>query len=230
MEEINLKELFDYIKERIIMIIIMVLAVLIVGSVYSIFVKVPMYKSTTSIVLVSDDGTAGTQTTYTQSDVQLNKSLVSTYKEIVTSRQIIEKVISNLSIDYTYEELLKTITVSNNSDTEIIKIEVRNDDKALAADIANEIRIVFADSIKDIYSLQNVHTVDTAQEAKKPYNINLVKDLCIYLLIGIVLACGTVFVIYYFDTTIKSADEIEKKLGLPVIGIIPKVKRKESSK
>ena len=67
MEEINLKELFDYIKERLLMIIIMVLAVLVIGSVYSVFVKTPMYRSKTSIVLVSDDGQAGTQSTISQS-------------------------------------------------------------------------------------------------------------------------------------------------------------------
>jgi capsular polysaccharide biosynthesis protein len=230
MEEINLKELFDYIKERLLMIIIMVLAVLVIGSVYSVFVKTPMYRSKTSIVLVSDDGQAGTQSTISQSDVQLNKGLVPTYKEIVTSRKIVEKVITNLSIDYTYEELVKMVTVSNNTNTEIIEITVKNADKALAADIANEIRIVFGDEIKNIYQLQNVKTVDKATEAEKPYNINIFKDLVIYLLIGIVVSFGTIFVIYYFDTTIKSADEIEKKLGLPVVGIIPKVKRKESSR
>jgi len=230
MEEINLKELFDYIKERLLMIIIMVLAVLVIGSVYSVFIKTPMYKSKTSIVLVSDDGQAGTQATLTQSDVQLNKGLVPTYKEIVTSRKIIEKVISNLSIDYSYESLVKMVTVSNNTNTEIIEITVKNSDKALAADIANEIRIVFGDEIKNIYQLQNVKTVDKATEADKPYNINIFKDLVIYCLIGVVLSFGTIFVIYYFDTTIKSAEEIEKKLGLPVVGIIPKVKRKESSK
>ena len=230
MEEINLKELFDYIKERLLMIIIMVLAVLVIGSVYSVFVKTPMYRSKTSIVLVSDDGQAGTQSTISQSDVQLNKGLVPTYKEIVTSRKIIEKVITNLSIDYTYEELVKMVTVSNNTNTEIIEITVKNADKALAADIANEIRIVFGDEIKNIYQLQNVKTVDKATEAEKPYNINIFKDLVIYFLIGIVVSFGTIFVIYYFDTTIKSADEIEKKLGLPVVGIIPKVKRKDSSK
>ena len=155
---------------------------------------------------------------------------VPTYKEIVTSRKIIEKVITNLSIDYTYEELVKMVTVSNNTNTEIIEITVKNADKALAADIANEIRIVFGDEIKNIYQLQNVKTVDKATEAEKPYNINIFKDLVIYLLIGIVVSFGTIFVIYYFDTTIKSADEIEKKLGLPVVGIIPKVKRKDSSK
>ena len=66
-----------------------------------------------------------------------------------------------------------------------------------------------------------------AEEAESPYNINIFKDLLIYLLVGIVISFGIIFVIFYFDTTIKSVEEIENKLGLPVFGIVPKVKRKE---
>ena len=66
-----------------------------------------------------------------------------------------------------------------------------------------------------------------AEEAEEPYNINIVKDMVIYLFVGIVLAFGVVFVIYYFDTTIKSSDEVENRFDLPVIGVVPKVKRKE---
>lgn len=226
MEEINLKELFDYFKERIAIIGIIVLSVLLIGCIYSIFIRVPLYQSYTSIVLVSDDGTS-TQTT-SQSDVNLNKSLVSTYSSIVTSRRIIDKVIENLSLDYSYEELTKNITVSNEDDTEIIKIVVVDKDRTLAANIANEIVKVFGEEIKNIYKLQNVSTVDSAKEATEPSNVNVVKDIAIYLLIGIVLACGSIFIIYYFDTTIKSAEEIENKLGLPVFGIVPKVKHRES--
>ena len=226
MEEINLKELFDYLKERILIILIIILAVLVVGCIYSIFIKVPMYQSETTVVLVSDDGTSGGGTT-TQSDVNLNQSLVSTYSEIVKSRRIADKVIKNLSLNYTIDELLNNISVSNTAETEIITIIVKDQDKPLAADIANEVVKVFGEEIKDIYKLQNVSVIDVAEEAEEPYNINMLKDLVIYLLVGIVLACGTIFVIYYFDTTIKSAEEIENKLGLPVFGIVPKVKFKE---
>ena len=226
MEEINLKELFDYIKERILVVIIIILAVLVAGCIYSIFLKKPMYQSETTVVLVSDNGTLGGGTT-TQSDDNLNQRLVSTYSEIVKSRRIADKVIKDLSLDYTIDELLNNITVSNTSDTEIIKIVVKDQDKALAADIANEIVKVFGEEIKDIYRLQNVSVIDVAEEAEEPYNINMVKDLVIYLLVGIVLSCGAVFVVYYFDTTIKSAEEVEKKLGLPVFGIVPRVKYKE---
>lgn len=226
MEEINLKELFDYLKERILVITIIILAVLVVGCVYSIFLKTPLYQSETTVVLVSDDGTSGGGT-YTQSDVNFNKSLVPTYSSIVKSKRIADKVIKNLSLDYTVDELLKNIKVSNTTDTEIITIEITDQDKALAADIANEVVKVFGEEIKNLYKLQNVMVIDVGEEAEEPYNINLMKDVVIYFLVGIVIACGSVFVVYYFDTTIKSAEEVEKKLGLPVFGIVPRVKHKE---
>lgn len=225
MEEINLKELFDYFKERIIGMLIILLIVVVVGSTYSIFLKKPKYRSTSTIVLVSENSTQGQQTT--QSDVNLNQSLVATYSEIVTSRKIADNVIKNLSLDYDTDELLNHVTVSTKQDTEIIKVEVVDSDKGLAADITNEIIKEFSKEISSIYKLQNVSQIDVAEEAEEPYNINIVKDMVIYLFVGIVLAFGVVFVIYYFDTTIKSSDEVENRFDLPVIGVVPKVKRKE---
>ena len=228
MEEINLKELFEYIKERIVMIMAITLAVVAMGCVYSTFLKTPMYKSTSTILLVSDDGTTGTTTT--QSDVQLNKSLVSTYSELVKSRTVLKTVIENLSLDYEVNELSDKITVSNVSNTEIIKISVEDSNNKNASVIANELVKVFGEEIKNHYKLQNVSVVDKAEPAKTAYNINFLKDGVIYMIIGIVLSLGIVFVIFYFDTTIKSAEEVENKLGLPIYGIVPKINKKENSR
>ncbi len=228
MEEINLKELFAYFKSRIVLILIIVLIVVLLGSIYTLFLKIPVYESMSSIVLVSDEGQAGGGATvsYTQTDAQLNKNLVSTYSEIVKSRRIAEAVIKNLSLKYSVDELLNEVKVTNSDNTEIIKIKVVDKDRGLAADIANEIVKVFSEEIKSIYKLQNVSVVDVAEEADEPYNINYIKEFIIYVLAGTVLACAIIFVIYYFDTTIKSAEEIENGLGLPVFGVVPEVKRK----
>ncbi len=222
MEEINLKELIDYIKSRIVLILFIILVVVVIGSAYSLFFKVPKYRSATTIVLVSDSGQS-TQTT--QTDVNLSKSLVPTYSEIVKTDAVIGKVIKNLALDYSVSYLKSNVSVTTINNTEIIKIVVTDKDKALAADIANEIVKVFSSQIKSIYKLQNVSQIDVAAEAGSPYNINIVKDLVIYILIGLVLSFGLVFVIFYFDTTVKSSDEIENKLGLAVMGVIPKVKK-----
>ena len=223
MEEINLKELFDYIKERILIMAVIVLAVLIIGSAYSLFIKTPLYKSTSTLVLVSDEGTT-TTTAYTTQDVTLNNQLLSTYSKIVTSHRVIDTVIDNLKLDYSYAEVVKEVAVTTETGTQIIKVSVSDPDKALAASITNEIVKVFGEEIKSIYKLQNVSVVDKAEEAKSPANVNYIKEAIIYILVGVVLAFGTIFVIFYFDTSIKTPEEIENKLGLPVIGVIPKVK------
>ena len=219
MEEINLKELFDYVKERILIILIIILSVLVIGSIYSLFIKVPLYRSTSTVVLVSDNSST------TTSDVHLNNQLVATYSKIVTSPVVVEKVIQNLGLDYSNSTLVSKISVSTETGTQIIKISVSDPNKALAADITNEVVKVFSAEIKSIYNLSNVSVIGIAGEAENPYNSNYLKDFLIYFLVGAVLALGIVFVVFYFDTSIKSAEEVENKLGLPVIGIIPKVKR-----
>ena len=80
--------------------------------------------------------------------------------------------------------------------------------------------------IVNIYNLENVSIIDKAELANGPYNVNYVKDSIIYIALGLVLSCGVIFVIYYFDNSIKSVEQIEKHLGIPVIGTVPTVGKK----
>ena len=221
MEEIDLKEVFNYYKARIAWIIIAILLVVAVGNVYRIFTRKPLYSSNTSIVLVNNQ--SGTSS-YT--DLQVNKNLVSTYSEIIKSRKVLEPVIENLDLDYSYNTLKSHVSVAAVTDTEIIKISVSDRNPEKARKIADEIAEVFTKEIKEIYKLDNVSVVDKAVAATQPYNINHIKDNIIFIAIGLVLSCGIIFIVFYFDTTIKTSDEIEEKLGLTVIGIVPKVEEK----
>lgn len=217
MEEINLKEVYSYFKSRLLWMILAIVVIVIIGNVYTILTRIPMYQSNTTIVLVGES-----KKEYSQTDSQLNQNLIGTYSEIITSRKVLQQVIDNLKLKMTVDELSQNITTSSVEDTEIIRITVNNEKKKMAAEIANEVADVFSDEIQDIYNLENVAIIDKAEEADAPYNINYVKDNVIYLMIGVVLSFGVVFVMYYFDTTIKSSETVEEKLGLTVIGIVPK--------
>lgn len=220
MEEIDLKEVFNYYKKKIAWIIITVLLVVAIGNVYRIMTRKPMYKSDTSIILVSS---STNQTTANFSDLQANKSLVTTYSEIIKSRKVLEPVIENLDLDYSYGALKSSVGVAAIGDTQMIQISASDRNPEKAKKIADEIADVFIKEIKDIYKLDNVRVVDHAVIATKPYNINHIKDNIIFIAIGLIISCGIIFVVFYFDTTIKTSDEIENKLGLTVIGIVPKV-------
>ena len=132
------------------------------------------------------------------------------------------KVIINLGLDADQEEKIKKNTsVTDITDTEVIKITVEDEDPALAAKIANEIAKVFIETIKEFYGIENVHIVDEAEVAENPSNINHIKDIVIFGAVGAVVAIMYVLLINMLDTTIKSAEDIEKSTKLTVIASIP---------
>ena len=219
-EEIDLKELLSYYKSKIVFIIIVLIFVIGVGNAYTLLTRTPMYKSETSIVLVSEN-----KENYNTTELQLNKNLVGTYTEIIKSRKVLEPVIKNLKLKTSYNKLKNRVTVTSVQNTEIIKVAVADSNPKEAKKIANEIAKVFSTEIQQIYNLNNVTVVDKAIAATSAYNVNYIKDNVIYLAIGLVLSCGVIFIRFYFDTSIKTSEEIENKLGLTVLGIVPKVEK-----
>lgn len=219
MEEINLKELFDYFVSKWFIIAITGLVFVVAGASYTLFFKTPMYNSYTTMVLTTNNEKTNQQ--ITSSDITLNKNLVSNYRVIMKSHSILNQVINNLELSTTAEQLKKQVNVTTEDDTEIIRISVNSENADSAKDIANEIARVFSNDVAKYYSIKNVAIVDYAEKANSPYNISLLKTTVLALLVGIVLASAAIFIMFYFDTTIKSTEEIESKIGLPTLGIVP---------
>ena len=217
METIDLKDLFDYYKSKLGVVILFVVLVGILGCLYGLFIQKPMYKSSTSIVLISE---AKDNSQLTYNDVSVNQNLVSTYSEIVKSKRVLGQVINNLNLNYTYGALSDNIEVSSVTGTQIIKITVTDENSKTAMKVANEIGKVFAKEIPKLYNISNVNILDTAEVAPSAYNVNITKQSAIFLLAGLVLGLGVVFVMYYFDRSVKNASQIEDKLKLPVLATV----------
>lgn len=222
MEELDLLELLRYYLKKSPFIILIVILALLLGFVYTAFFKVPLYHGQTTIILVQNNDN-DTENALTQGDLNVNEKLVSTYSEIMKSRRVLSQVISSLRLDITSEKLARKISVASVNDTSIIKIIVSDEDSIKAANIANSLANIFMEEISQIYKLENIKIIDEAIKEINPYNINIVKQMVIYGLIAFVLSCAVIFVIYYFDNTIKTKKEIETKLNLPVLGEIPLV-------
>ena len=223
MEEINLKDLYRYFLGKTLFIVSGIVIVMFIGITYGMFFQVPRYSASTTLVLTHINETERNNA-ITQNDIMLNQKLVSTYREIITSRSILSSVINDLNLNKTPEQLSRIVTVTSVRDTELIKISVSDTSGEQAANIANALAVTFSERILDIYSIKNISFIDRAEIPTQPYNINIPLQMAIYLLVGIVLFCGIVLVIYYFDNTLKDEEEVEKNLGLSVLGIIPTLK------
>ena len=157
MEELDLKELFNIFWRKKIQIILIVLVFAIIGAIYTMGFKTPVYSSSTTLVLASSGKTDLSRkednygiTTSTATEVTVNSKLVATYSELVKSKNILRQVISNLGIKIEEDELRKNITVSSVKDTELIEITVINENPSYSAKIANEIAKVFTEKVKEI--------------------------------------------------------------------------------
>lgn len=216
MEEINLAELFKFLMSKIKFIILMSILAVGLCMFYITFLLTPMYHSSTTLILVGNN--ENQNLSLVQSEVNLNQNLVTTYSEIVKSRSVLNQVIEVLDLSCTAEELSERIHVSSIEDTEIIKIQVSDKDNSKAKEIASATSEIFMKEIQKIYKLTNVSVVDEASLEAEPYNVNIMKQLFIAAIIGFGLSSCFAFLVFYFDTSIKSSKDIEEKLGLAILG------------
>ncbi len=226
MEELDLKQLVNIFWNKRLQIICIIIIFLLIGTIYSFMFVTPKYKSYTSLVLAKSDGISGNveESTITQTDITLNQKLVSTYSELIKSKNVLREVIKNLNINEDEERLKSNITVSAVKDTELIQITVTNYYPDRARDIANEIAKVFTKKVGEIYHINNVYIVDEAESSYVPYNINHIKDILIFMVIGLVISIVYVLVVNLLDTTIKTAEDVEKEIDVTVLASIPVLK------
>ena len=228
MDEIDIKDLLSYFLSRMIYFLVIVTIVVTLGCIYSVFVQKPIYTSKTSVILTGFSGNTESSE-ITQSDLTVNSKLVSTYKEVVKSRRVLNQVILDLDLDYDIKEISDMIHVGAIKDTAIIEIAISHEDSEKAYIIANKVAEIFSKEVKDLYNLSNVSILDYAEIETIPSNINITKQLAIYLAGGLALAFVILFLFYYFDTTIKSVPDVERKFELPILGSVPDYNKKKGS-
>lgn len=218
-EDIDIKRIFDIIFSKKIFIILIIILSITLGYVYSYYYKQPEYKSSVTILLVADENKADKE--LTQTDLNINTSLISTYSSIAKSTNVMQKTIDNLGLDISTSKLQKNIEVNQIDKTQFLKITVKDSNPEIAKNIANELSRVFTEQIKEIYNLANISIVDEAEIENAPCNINHVKDIIIFTFAGLIVSIITIMIIYFFDDTIKDEKDIEKNIKLRNIGTLP---------
>lgn len=221
MEEINISELFDCIKEKVWIIIAALIISILTSIIYVKAIKKPIYKSSTTYILVSE-------TEITGAEVTLNEKLIATYKEIIKSRTLIERVINNLNLtNVSPSSISSNIKVEQVSTSSMIRITVTNKDPLLAQQIAENIGEEFRKEIEDRYKMNNLGRLDAPLIETTPANASNSKEIILINGAALFISLMIIFVIYYFDTAVKSSEQVEEKINLAVIGSIPLIKEKE---
>ena len=221
-ETIDLREYFAIIKKRFWIIAIITVVAMVVSGVISFFMLSPVYESKSTLI-VNTEKNEDTQM-ITGDQFSVSQKLAVTYGEIIKSRAVLESVISNLKLDSEYEDLVEKITVSPVKDTQIISISVQDTNPKKARDIANEIPKVFEKEVKRITKANDIQVIDKAILPENPIKPNKMMNVAIAAVLGMMIGLFVVFVLEYLDNKIKTPQDVEKHLDLPILGVIPNEK------
>lgn len=211
-KEINLKELFEVIKRRYWIVAVLTVLFTIIGFVYSNFSTTLLYQSSARIIINADS--------------EAQKTLL----VIMKDPTIMEKVVKELNLQTTPEALAGQITVQSINESKVVSIGVTAADPNTAAKIANTTAKVFKEEIPNIMNFSDVQFLSEAKSVPYPINDNRNKMIMVGFIFGLVAGVGLVFFLESLDESVRSKEDVDEFLGVPVLGEISKMSKRNLKK
>ncbi|MFV9510448.1 YveK family protein [Tepidibacillus sp. LV47] len=204
---IDLRELLQILRKRLSLIVTITLIATLTSAILSFFVLTPIYEATTEILVDRTDSA------------------------IIKSPRIINLVIEKYNLNLTPQELTEKIDVTAAKDSKVISIKVTDSSQAEAVKIANAI----AETFKEITKITKAGNVQILSQAKVQDDPIPVKpkpflNIAIAFVVGLMTSIGVVFLLEYLDTSVKTEEQLEQLLGLPVLGSIATIEETKRTK
>ncbi|MEH7395048.1 YveK family protein [Priestia megaterium] len=222
-ETISLRELFAVLRKRLWLIVLITIIAATVSAVISFFVLTPVYESKTQILV---NQAKNDQQLYNTQTVQTNVQLINTYNDIITSPAILDKVIKELKLDKSAQTLSGQIQVTNAKDSQVAQIVVKDTSAKRATEIANTTASVFKKEVPKLMNVDNVKVLSKASfgESASPVKPQPLLNVAIAIVVGLMVGVGLSFLLEYLDNTLKTEQDIENILELPVMGVVTTIK------
>lgn len=213
--EINFRELFHVLWQKFwALLLALVLGIGIAGVATR--MVTPKYQATSMIYVFNRETDLSTL-----ASLQIGSQLTADFEILATSRPVVEKVIWQLGLNTTYEELVKQIKIGNPEDAHMLTITVTDSDPKQAADISNALSDALSDRVEEVIDTDRPNQVEEAVVPSLPSSPSLKKNLILGGMLGLVLAAVLVLTRYFLDDTIQTEEDVTKYLGIHTLASIP---------
>lgn len=221
-EDISILQLLGILYRRLPLIITGMLLAGILGGVFSYYAMDNVFQATSTII-VSNQAAGSTQEQLTYNDYTLNKQLVDSYSVLSKTNRVLDQVIEELALTISTKQLASKISISAAKNTEIINISVTDNSPYVAQNIANSVTRVFQEEVKIIMKMDNVQIIDEAPLPTIPISPNRPMNIAISCIVGLMFGAMIAFLIEFLDRTIKTTEQAEALLEVPVLASIPRI-------
>lgn len=214
----TLLELLDLLKKRVKLVIgLPIVCALLVGA-YSFMLMPDTYTATTSMYVLTNQEEGASNLS---SDLSASQMVANDVTTLLESNRVQKAAAEDLGL-----KNLKDFEVSVSSATtsRVIELSVTGTDPDLVARVANAVAQNVADIAQDVMKVEAVNIIDPAMAPVSPSGPSRSLYVAAALMGGLFLAVAITVVADMINTKVRTADEAEEILGVPVIGRIPVVK------
>ncbi len=223
--EIDLLEIAHLLWQRIWLLIAGFVVGAVLAFTFTKFLVTPQYQAESIIYIFSK-----TTSITSLADLQMGSQLTEDFTIIATTRDVVESVIDELHLDTTYEALVKNISVKNPQSSHMLRINVKDPDPIVAANICNTLSERLREQIADIMNTDKPSVVQRAIPPKSQASPNVVRNTEIGALLGVVLVAAILIIQYMLDDTINTDEDVKKYLGVDVLAAFPYIRSIDAKK
>lgn len=181
----------------------------------------PKYSASSMIYILTK-----TTSVTSLADIQMGTQLTVDFEVMAKSRPVVEDVIDDLGLDYTYKQVVAMFTTDNPANSRILKFTVEHEDPKMAMEIANALADATAEQVAYVMNSDKPKVVEAAVLPEAPSSPNVKNNVMKGALMGALLVIGVIVVRYLMDDTINSEEDMRKYLNLNTLAAIPMEKRK----
>ena len=220
-DTISLFDIFNTLKKRWKLIVLITLAAALISGTISYFVLTPVYQASTQILVNQKN----TENQLDISQINSNVDLINTYSVIIKSPAILDKVIDKLDLTQNVEQLNQNISVNSQENSQVFSLTVTDNNAGKAVEIANTVSETFQKEIQGIMNVDNVSILAKAELKENPAPIkpDPLLNIAIAIVVGLMAGIGLAFLLEYLDNTLKNGYDVETYLEMPVLGSIQKI-------
>lgn len=222
MNEIRFENIFEILKKNLRFILIITLLMTLVLAIITIFFISPEYEASTK-VYIGKERFKNVSTTYTSEEVNMYQRLIKTYSELVKTKDLVRKSISNVGQDISVNEALSKVQAISIADTQILQIKYVSNSREESYDMVYGITEEFMKLSKKLYPNGNVHIIQQPIVPEGAIGPNKMINIAIGAILGMMIGVGLTFLKVFMNNSFSDKEEIERALKVSCIGVIPKI-------
>ncbi|WP_302632293.1 YveK family protein [uncultured Clostridium sp.] len=220
MEEqvISISEIIDAVKKRWKIIALCTLIATLVSGIFTFFIIAPTYEASTKVFIGKEESSVEN---YNYNDITMYQKLLKTYSELIKTKDLINRSITNSEYELEVEDVLNNVSVTTVADTQMIQIAYKSTSPNIAKNMLENITNEFITTAQELVPNGNVRVLETVELPEEPVAPNKKMNIAIAFILGMMVGLGIVFLLEYLDNTYKNKEQLEKDLDIPVLGVIP---------